>query len=78
MLRKALGEESMSHTRVFEWHARFRAGRKRETGKEQNQEHAHNFLWHLAETEASSVYWAQQSRFNLKMVRESSPRKVMF
>jgi hypothetical protein len=27
MIRQAFGEESMSHTQVFEWHARFRAGR---------------------------------------------------
>jgi hypothetical protein len=26
LTREAFGEESMSHTRVFEWHARFRAG----------------------------------------------------
>jgi hypothetical protein len=29
MIRQALGEESMSCTRVFEWHAPFRADRKR-------------------------------------------------
>jgi hypothetical protein len=27
MIRQAFGEESISRTRVFEWHARFRAGR---------------------------------------------------
>jgi hypothetical protein len=27
MIRQAFGEESMSRSRVFEWHARFRAGR---------------------------------------------------
>jgi hypothetical protein len=26
MIRLVFGEESMSHTWVFEWHARFRAG----------------------------------------------------
>jgi hypothetical protein len=38
MIRNAFKEESMSHTRVFEWHARFRAG------EEQSEEHAHHFL----------------------------------
>jgi hypothetical protein len=27
MIRQAFGEESMSHTWVFEWHAQFRASR---------------------------------------------------
>jgi hypothetical protein len=29
VIRQAFGEESMSRTRVFEWHAPFRADRKR-------------------------------------------------
>jgi hypothetical protein len=29
IIRKTFGEESMSHSRVFEWHARFRADRKK-------------------------------------------------
>jgi hypothetical protein len=29
MIRQAFGLESMSHTQVFEWHARFRADQKR-------------------------------------------------
>jgi hypothetical protein len=39
MIKQAFREESMSHTRVFEWHAQFRAKSK------QSQEHAHHFLW---------------------------------
>jgi hypothetical protein len=42
MIRQVFGKESTSHTRMLEWHARFRADQKGETG----QEHAHNFLWH--------------------------------
>jgi hypothetical protein len=34
--RQAFGEESMSRTRGFEWHARYRAERKGETGVEQS------------------------------------------
>jgi hypothetical protein len=34
----------MSRTRVREWHARFRADEKGETGEEQSQEHAHDFF----------------------------------
>jgi hypothetical protein len=45
MIRQAFGEERISHTRAFEWHARFRANQKKgETGEEQSQEHDHHFL----------------------------------
>jgi hypothetical protein len=44
IIRQAFGEESLSRTLVFEWHARVRADRKSETGGEQSQEHPHTFL----------------------------------
>jgi hypothetical protein len=34
MIRQAFGEESMSRTRVFEWHIRFRNTEKGEKGEE--------------------------------------------
>jgi hypothetical protein len=46
MTRQAFGKESMSRTRVLEWHARFMADLKGETIEEQSQEHAHHFLCH--------------------------------
>jgi hypothetical protein len=41
IIKQAFGEESMSPTWVFEWHAQFKAG---ETGDEQSQEHGQHFL----------------------------------
>jgi hypothetical protein len=35
VIRQALGEESMSRMRVFEWHTQFRADQTIETGEEQ-------------------------------------------
>jgi hypothetical protein len=40
MIRQVFGEESMSHTRVFEWQVQVQG----ETGEEQSQENAHNFF----------------------------------
>jgi hypothetical protein len=37
MIRKVFGEESMSRTWAFEWHAQFRADRKSETGEEMSR-----------------------------------------
>jgi hypothetical protein len=49
MIRQAFGEESTSHTRVFEWH------------EEQSQEHAHNFLRHQELFTKNSSWQAKQS-----------------
>jgi hypothetical protein len=42
LTRQALGEESMSRTRVFEWCSR--QTEKGKTGEEQSREHVHRFL----------------------------------
>jgi hypothetical protein len=43
--RQTFGEEGMSRARVFEWHAWFRADRKKaKTDEEQTQEQAHHIL----------------------------------
>jgi hypothetical protein len=45
MIRQAFEEDSMSRIRVFEWHSRFRARRRKgETCEEQSQEHDHHFI----------------------------------
>jgi hypothetical protein len=44
MIRETFGEESMSHTHVFESKIRTRQDQKRWTSEEQIQWHAHHFL----------------------------------
>jgi hypothetical protein len=45
MIRRAFGEENISHTQEIEWHTQFMADQKsRETSEKQSQVQAHNFL----------------------------------
>jgi hypothetical protein len=44
MFSQAFGEESMSCTQEFEWHVQSHRTENGETGEEQSQEHAYNFL----------------------------------
>jgi hypothetical protein len=46
IIKHVFGEESMSRTRVFEWHSRFRTDQKSHAIEKQSQEHTLNFLWH--------------------------------
>jgi hypothetical protein len=44
MIRQEFGEDSMSCSLAFEWHALSEQTEKGETGEQQDQEHAHREL----------------------------------
>jgi hypothetical protein len=69
VIRQAFGEESMSRTWVFEWRARFRAGRIGETGEKQSQEHAHHFLLHQVDCSQIIRPCTPKSQFHILLWR---------